>query len=74
MNTLLKKILVLYIFKIQTDLNWAICGLPQDSILGPLLHTIYFKDFPFNEVILFADDTTLSISNKTTKNFFIKAS
>ena len=52
-----------------SDFGAVTCGVPQGSILGPLLFLIYINDIPQSvdcELLLYADDTCLIHQNQNT--------
>lgn len=48
-------------------------GVPQGSVLGPLLYIIYVNDFNVAQSIMFADDTSILISDIKADNAVQKA-
>ena len=59
-----------------TKYSNIICGVPQGSILGPLLFLIYVNDLylasPELSAVMFADDTNLFLSDKNIDNLFAR--
>ena len=53
-----------------SNLGNLMCGVPQGSILGPLIFLIYVNDMPQSvdcDMFLYADDTCLGLTGKCIK-------
>ena len=52
-----------------SEFEFISCGVPQGSILGPVLFLLYFNDFSKTlfkpEVLMFADDTVVFYTGKS---------
>ena len=57
----------------ESDRKKIVCGVPQDSLMGPLLFLIFINDVPNASefsTLLFVDDTTFQISGMNTDHLF----
>jgi len=60
--------------EVKSEIMQIDCGVPQGSVLGPLLFIIYMNDLPnvlqLCKSILFADDTTIAYTDNNLQSLF----
>ena len=76
MNYLTDRQQFVQVGKSQSNICKIECGVPQGSILGPVLYLLYLNDIVHcteRNILSFTDDTTLFLSDPDPKILFEKA-
>ena len=65
---------VTVINNVNSETSFLSCGVPQGSILGPLLFLLYINDLPYcnlrSDVRMYADNTNLTFASKDPNELF----